>query len=912
LQQAADPGEVMVSASVWRRIRDRYEAEHVGPLEVKGREQKVDAYRIVGPRQADARRLAPFVGRSEEFSLLELLWSSAAKGNTHVVSLVGEPGVGKSRLLSEFMPRRDALDVRVACSGERAFGPFLELIERILGGRPETLDDLAAATTAMGVEDEVVPLLGALLGMVGAPPVVQMADEQRKRQVFAGVWQFLTAAPGDRPSFIVLDDVHWADRSSLDLLGFLLERVGGSRLMLVLAYRPGFDQVDRVTFRASHTAIRLEPLSPEESVAMARGFLGVEELPPDLQRLVATRAEGNPFFVEELLQALLELGSLAVVDGTAVLAKLEMEVPDTVQGTILARMDRLAPRERSLLQHAAVIGRTFSTGLIEAVIDEGDLGTSLEELVRSQLLVAQGPDQWTFKHALIQEVTYDTLLLRQRRELHAKVAQALESQAGDDPAFLELLAEHYARAEATEKARRYALAAGDLAGERMGFVEARARYETALRLWGEGDERGKLELLEKLGWARLMGGDVGGARTALVEAEAGWRGLGELQRAGATLTALGRAVWIGGDGERARETVERSIQLLEPGGPSPHLARAYVQASTLNMLLGRMDEGIEYATQGLPIAEALGLDGSRSQLLNTLGVCLASVGDPSGIDRLREALPLAEASGEAEAIGRAYTNLPSMLSNYGFHAEAVELDERGREVARRLGAPGFEQFIGANEASTLMMLGRYEDAEALGKEFRDRARAMGAAPGIVNAGSTLALVATRRGRFDEARRTLDETLPLARGLGGTEFLVLALADEAELEVARGNLATAKQSLAQAVDLVLDTPSAIHVGAVLVLAAKLGNDHTGELLDRVQPHADAAPLLRANVLEAEAIRDQDAAKFADAADVYASLDMPYEEAQAAMEAGQLDRADAIIKKFGLENGPLGARFHELRT
>jgi ATP/maltotriose-dependent transcriptional regulator MalT len=737
-----------------------------------------------------------------------------------------------------------------------------------------------------------------------------MADEQKKRQVFAGVWQFLTAAPAGRPAFIVLDDVHWADRSSLDLLGFLLERVGGSPLMLVLAYRPGFDQVDRVAFRASHTAVRLEPLSPEESVALARGFLGVQELPANLGRLVATRAEGNPFFVEELLQALLELGSLAVVDGTAVLAKVEVDVPDTVQGTILARMDRLGPRERSLLQHAAVIGRMFSTDLLGAVIGEDDIGASLDELVHSQLLVAQGPDQWAFKHALIQEVTYDTLLLRQRKELHGKVAEALESRAGDDPAFLELLAEHYAQAEGTEKARHFALAAGDLANERMGFVEARARYETAYRLWGEGDERGRIELLEKLGWTRLMAGDIGGARTALIEAVAGWNGMGDEQRGGAAMTMLGRALWIAGEGDRARETIERAIEFLEPGGATPELVRAYVGGSTTNMLLGHMDRAVPLAKRGLTFAEQLNLEGPRSQLLNTLGVCLASEGDPSGLDHLREALDMAGRSGDPEAIGRAYTNLPSMLANYGHNREAVELEERGREATRRLGAPGFDQFIRANEAGSLVELGRYEDAQALAKEGLDDARAMGAVPGIVNAGMTLALVGIRRGRYDEARRILDEILPLGRGLGGTEFLLQALAVEVELEWARGNLAAAGQSLTEAMDVVLSSSTIVHGIYILVSAAALKAARVPELLARFRTGGtDAA--FQGPLAEAEAWLSGDREGFAEAADLYGSLELPYQEARASLEAGQLDRAESIIQRLGLENGPLGARLRELK-
>ncbi len=911
LQQAAEPGQVVVSESVWRRVRDGYGGEPAGALEVKGREQPVGAYRITGPRTAAARRQAPFVGRRDERSLLELLWSSAEKGNTHVISVVGEPGVGKSRLIAEIAPREGALDVRIACGSDRAFGPFLDLIERILGRLPEDVEELKRQTAAMGVDEETALLLAALLGLAGAPPAVRMADEQQKRQVFAGVWQFLIAAPGERSALVVLDDVHWADRSSLDLLGFLLERLGGAPLMLVLTYRPGFDQVERTVLRSSHTGIRLEPLSPEESVELALGFLGVEALPADLERLVASRAEGNPFFVEELLQALLELGSLAVVDGRAVLAKVEVEIPDTVQGTILARVDRLEAKERALLHHASIIGRSFSTDLLQAVMGEEDVGGSLEELARAQLLVPQGPGDWSFKHALIQEVTYDTLLLRQRKELHRKVAEALEARAGDDPAFLEILAEHYARADLPEKARRYSLAAGDLASERMGFVEARTRYETALRLWGEGDEEGRLELLMKLGWAGTMAGDLRGARTAYVEAEAGWRAAGKVRRAGGALATLGRIQWIAGEGKRAGETLERAIEMLEPGGPSPELVRAHVWASTQHMLQGRMDQSVALATRGLEIEEGLGLLGARSQLLNNLGVCQADAGNPAGLERLREALELAERSGDAEAIGRAYTNLSSTLGTFFRNRECAEVCERGREVMRRLGAPGFEQFIASNEASALADLGRYEDAEALARESLAEQRAMKTAPGTVNAGSVLGVVWTRRGRYDEARAVMDDILPLARGLGGAEFLSLTLNMEAELEWARGNVAAARQAMAEAADVVLAPPTVWHVIQLLALAARLLlPERVRELLDRVRP-AIQDPSWEAVFTEAEAVLEADPARFARAADLYASLELPYQEARCRLEAGELERAAEIIGKLGVENGPVGARLRELR-
>jgi len=910
LQQAAGPGEVLVAASVWRRVRERYEAQHIGLLEVKGRGQPVEAYRIERPRVPGARRQAPFVGRREELALLDILWSSVAKGNTHVVSLAGEPGVGKSRLMGQFAPRDGALDVRVSCDSERAFGPFLDLVNRILGHRPVDMEDLKQQAAALGVDEETRQLIGALLGLAGAPPVVRMADEQQKRQVFAGIWQFLLAAPRGRPALIVFDDLHWADRSSIELLGFLLERLNAVPIMIVLTIRPGFEQIERSALRASHTAIHLERMSADESVAVARGFLAVTALPADLERIIATRAEGNPFFIEELLQALLELGSLAVVDGHAVLARIDVDIPDTVQGTVLARVDRLTPAERSLLQQLAVIGRNFSTDLVQEVTADENVGSSLDALARAQLLVSPAPNQWSFKHALIQEVTYETLLLRQRKELHARVAAALEARVANDPASLEALAGHYARAEASEKARRYSMAAGDLAAERMGFNEAMGRYETALKLWGSGDEPGRLALLEKLGYASLIGGDMARSRSALIEAESGWSGLGNVRRAGKALSMLGRAHWVTGEMDRAADVLQRAIALLEPEGPSLELAQAYAWAATLHMLVGDVQVGADLARKGLEIAEPLGIDGIRANLLNTLGVCESSSGDPIALKRLEEARELADRSGDPEAIGRAYVNLPDTLSRFGRFEEGVVLARRGREVTRKLGSPTFEWFIAANEATMLMYLGRYDEAEPLLREALESYRAEMGIPGQVNAGMVYADVLIRQGRYPQARVLIEESMPLARRIGGAEFLAPALVIEASLDEAQGSIASARQTLTEALDIVLATPSLIHLAPPLAPGARLlPRDRVAPVIERARP-ASGNPVVAAAVAEAEAWLSRTPSAFSEAARHYAELKMPYEEARCQLEAGDLERARELITRFMLEKGSLGKRLNEL--
>jgi class 3 adenylate cyclase/tetratricopeptide (TPR) repeat protein len=901
LQQAAGPGEVLIAASTWRRVRHAYAADPAGSLEVKGKSQPVEAYRVLG-RGDTLRPQLPFVGRGEELALLELLWSSALKGNTHVVSIVGEPGVGKSRLLEEFRPEAE-LDLRVVGAGGRAFGPFLDLVELLLGGVPADVDDLKARAAALGVDEEDALLLSAFLGFGGAPPVVRMADEQQKRQVFAGVWQFLLSACRERPAFVALDDVHWVDESSRDLLDFLLERLGGVPLVLVLSYRPGFEAVERAELRASHTVVRLEPLTPEESVALARGFLGVSELPADLEALVARRAEGNPFFIEELLQALLELGSLAVVDGRAVLARIEVEIPDTVQGTILARVDRLEPRARAVLQHAAVLGRSFSTELLEEVSGEPDLAGPLATLARAQLIVASSPGEWAFKHALIQEVTYETLLLRQRRELHRRVAEALETRAGDDPLLLGALAEHYTQAEAPEQARRYAVLAGDLAQERMGFMEAKRRYERALALWGEGDEMGRLELLGKLARTGLLTGDPAIARTALIEAEAGLRARGELLRAGEALALLGRAHWVAGDGDRAAKALDRAIAELEDLGPTPELVEAYIQASTLHMLKGTIDDGAEIARRGLVLAAELSLTSARSHLLNTLGCCEVFVGDVGGVDRIKEALAVGHEAGDATALGRAYINLSSVLPELGLAEEAVAVAKEGRETMRRLGAPGYEWFIAANEAHALVYLGRLEEAATLTAQVLEQEAVLGTGPGLVNPGMNRIHVLTQQGEFEAARALADRVLPIARRIGGAEYLAQALGLEAELEAARGNLAAARQAAREAADIALATPSAAEWIRVLPVAARLlPPEGTLEILERLQDYPSYA-FVDARRAEAEGLAHGDPDRSRAAAELFRELRMPYDEARCRIEAGEHARAQDLIERLGVAEGPL---------
>jgi tetratricopeptide (TPR) repeat protein len=325
------------------------------------------------------------------------------------------------------------------------------------------------------------------------------------------------------------------------------------------------------------------------------------------------------------------------------------------------------------------------------------------------------------------------------------------------------------------------------------------------------------------------------------------------------------------------------------------------------MLLGRIAEGTQLAERGLGLAEELGLDAARAHLLNTLGSCQVFAGDAAGIDRIREALDLALAVGDPEARQRAYINLCDTLVKIGRLREAVEIAEEGRRAARRLGASGFAWFLAGNEAEALILLGYHAEADALITEiFAQPAPS----PALVeNAGGKRVMLLLRRGDYAGARAQADVVVPIARSIGGAEFGATILVLEAELEHARGNLGAARRAIREAADVVSSAP--YHVLLLLPIATRLlpADEATGLLARAAElpsfPRADA---VRA---EAEAVLKGDREGMREAAELYASLEMPYEEARCLIDAGDIEPAREIVERLGVQASPLGQRLQEPR-
>jgi ABC-type oligopeptide transport system substrate-binding subunit/class 3 adenylate cyclase/type II secretory pathway predicted ATPase ExeA len=521
LQSAARPGQVLLSEATGRLVRGAFELADAGALELKGKSAPVHAYEALTARtpavslRSGSRQATPLVGRLAELGQLNAALGQLQAGSGHIVAVLGEAGIGKSRLVD---------DARLALTAHEASLRWLEgrslsygqalsfwTITQLLQADLELADGDPAPRVRAALRrrvgelfgdqaDQVLPYLAHLLGVrldgPEADRAVALDGETLKRQVLWSLGRYFEQAARAQPLVLVCEDLHWADPSSLDALEQLLALTDRAPLVLILLARPERDAgAWRLKLRAEtdyphrFTEIDLEPLSASEQDQLVNHLLPVAELPPEMHQLILARSEGNPFYLEEVVHSLQEQGALVEVDGrwqaTPVLQR--VEIPETLQGLLLARLDRLADDVRRTLQLAAVIGKSFPYRLLEAISKaERQLDTHLAQLQRVDLVreKSRRPElEYIFKHALTQEAAYQSLLLERRREFHRRVASALEGMFADRrDEYFGLLAYHYEAAGEAAQAIDYLLRAGDQARVGDALPEARDYYQRAVAL----------------------------------------------------------------------------------------------------------------------------------------------------------------------------------------------------------------------------------------------------------------------------------------------------------------------------------------------------------------------------------------------------------------------------------------------
>jgi class 3 adenylate cyclase len=739
LQQGASPGDVLVGERTYAatsRVVTFGERTEIG---AKGKGEPIQAWvAISAPFEATDRSAgltAPFIGREQEIAVLDAVSARVAREHVpQLVTLFGAAGVGKSRLLTEVLDRLDGARVlrgRCLPYGEGiTYWPLAEAAKYeagILDTDPvdAALEKLRSAVAAVveTSDADVLEVIAWTIGLAVPGSDIITAGPEYARQSLADAWQRFVGALGRRePTVLIVEDVHWASAALLDLLEHLAETLADTRVLIVCTARPEFLDL-RPTWGAAKqnaTTLALSPLSPDESAELVSSLLGEGGAPESLRRPVLKSAEGNPFFLEEMLQMLIEEGALERQDGgwvsTGKLSK--VRIPDSVHGVIAARIDLLEAGARDALRRCSVVGRVFWPSALG--IDDADIAplTRRGLITPSPHSVMAGLQEFAFKHALTRDVAYGSLPRTERRELHRQVAEWIQHVAPDrEGETTELAAYHYRQAigygesdaELIRRAHTTLLAAGESALRRGAFIAARAQFEHAAPL--ATDDAQRAATLLALGELDATEARWDDAIDRLLDAER-FAEAGDPRTRSAILAWLSRVNWMTGNWHDALESANGAVAALAGLAESEQLARALARRSQIEMLRGLPEAG-EHARETIEVADRVGdISASVNGRINLFTV-LAQEGVGPDTDDVLSIVEAAASVGAHEEEYRAIVNFVWSANGYLPVDEIESTATAGRE-GRLPPPPIIAAYLELSIAALLYApAGRWAEADAI-------------------------------------------------------------------------------------------------------------------------------------------------------------------------------------------------------
>jgi class 3 adenylate cyclase/tetratricopeptide (TPR) repeat protein len=801
LQAAAPLGGVLVGEQTFRATERAIEYAEAEPVEAKGKSSPVPVWRAVGARaRVSVERVqgVPLVGRRREVDLLVGAFERARQERSpELVTVMGVPGIGKSRLVLELFDWVEEQPELIYWRHGRCppygdgvtFWALGEMVKAQAGilegdGEEEAGRKLRAAVADPWIESH----LRALVGLPGAAE----GSADRRDEAFTAWRQFFEGLADHNALVLVFEDVHWADENLLDFLDHLVDWASGVPMLVVCTARP-----ELLTRRPSWgggkpnaLTISLTALSDEDTARLLGELLERSVLAADTQAELLARAGGNPLYAEEYARMLRERGRIE-------------RLPESVQGLIAARLDLLEPEQKSLVQDASVVGKTFWLGALERLTgdDRSSIERQLHSLERAEFVRRErsasiaGEVEYSFRHLLVRDVAYGEIPRAERAERHRLAADWIGG-LGRPEDHSEMVAYHYLQAlelgeaagldtQSFADAAQTALAdAGDRAFGLNAFDAATRHYRAALALLPEGDPR-RGELLYRLGQTGFVVGDPD--LSSLEQAVEELLATGNLERAADAERVISEQLWLAGDRDAAFDHLDRALALLDDAPASRAKAYTVGHASRFRMLAADYDEAIRLGREALAMAEELGLDELRAAVLNNVGSSRASIGEEKeGLAEIQQAIDVAGGVNSSFEFTRAKGNLASQLWMRGFLADGARLWEEALEHSERYGQIGFARWFRGIEVDKFYALGQWDEALARAEFFIAEVDAGSPHYLSPQAYISRALIGLARGDDTTVRDDAVQALAGARRAKDPQIVYLTLAGAAHVHGALGD------------------------------------------------------------------------------------------------------------------------------
>jgi class 3 adenylate cyclase len=795
MESAAQPGTVFVSGHTQRLARDFFAFSSLGPLQVKGKEEPQYAYQLMQASEVKTRLeasavsgLTCFVGRTKEMETLHDALDKARSGQGQVVGIVGEAGVGKSRIIFEMrhlFPEYAYLEGRcLHYGGSMAYLPFLDILRSYFGikeGEREYLINKKMKEKLASLDGHLITAVAPFQDLLSLEPdeaYRQLEPKQKRERIFEALRDLFIRESQKSPLVLIVEDLHWIDKTSEEFLDYLTGWLTATPILLIILYRPEYTH--RWGSKSYYTTIRVDQLSIPTSSELVQSILSEGEIVPELRDLILGKAAGNPLFMEELTHSLLENGSIQKKEDRYVLSKnfSDIQVPDTIQGIIAARIDRLDESLKRIMHVASVIGREFAFRILQSI-------TEMKEDLKGHLLNLQGLEfiyerrlfpelEYIFKHALTQEVAYHSLLLARRKEIHGRIGKAIEELYPDRlEEFYEMLAYHYSKSDDLAKGISYGEKAATRASSVYAYAEAVRLLEQAIEVQKvlDPDNKGKrCDLLVDLADALRLGNQAQRALDGeLPEAFSLAESMGDRARASRASTVAWCCIYFSGNftltswaGPQAVLWAGRANRYAEEGTldrawADLAMGHARYWSGFLTKQYNLMSEAVRHSNRAFELAQRLG---DPEALWSAAWAWLEGTGAPQHAGerrRFSEKLAVQSRAGVSEAtLGPTLLLLASAFAESGQRQRAEKCLADLKAIAERSRQGNLLLLSMVGDAVVATLDGRLDDAIGIGRQ----AEALGEELGLPVYGITHEMIAagmalSYMGTVDEVVRLWD-------------------------------------------------------------------------------------------------------------------------------------------------------------